>query len=116
MRFGPKCQIRSPWTFVLGVALDMECHRTGRLEFLATHGDDGIHGRKSKHYWGCAIDGLAVDESGIPAPTSVQQDVASRAQAKLKGFSQDFDVFLEDPGTANEHIHAELDLKGPVRV
>lgn len=118
MILGPKAQLRGPWEWILALALDLECARIGPYELYVSHGSDGWHSKKSRHYLLEAIDGWVVfeNEPHNRADPSIQHELVARANDKLAGFSHDLDVILEDPGGKREHIHAERDPKGPVRL
>lgn len=62
---------------------------------------DGKHSAKSLHYTGHAVD----IRSKILGDPVVKQNVASAIRAAL---GECYEVFLEDLGGVNEHIHIEL--------
>lgn len=116
MRLGPRCQLRRPTAdLLLLLAIgEKACKAVGAgTELLLTHGTDGKHSAKSKHYGGNAVDCLAIRPDGTPLPDAEQQVVVDRWQARA---GPDYDVIYEGAGTDNRHIHAEVDPEGPTRV
>lgn len=69
-----------------------------------TAGIDGSHSRASKHYQLAAVD---IRTRDFPTAQAKRDFMA----ALTLSLGMDYDVLLEDEGTANEHLHIEYDAK-----
>lgn len=84
-------------------------------DWRITSGTDGIHsGPDDPHKRGCAYDVNTHDLTTEQKQTFVRQligDLLERGtvEATSGGWATDkFFAFVEDPGTENEHVHAQL--------
>ena len=76
----------------------------GETPLVITSANDGTHKPDSFHYAGRAVD---LRSKTLPRASR------DRAVAQLRNaLGTEFDVLLEDPGGANEHVHVEHDPKG----
>ena len=66
-------------------------------ELTITSVNDGVHGNKSRHYWGGAFDARTKD-----VDDAIKSELIESIKAKL---GEEFNVLFEDEGEANEHLH-----------